>query len=86
MFDYFHHADSTHILIFIIFFLFFHDDSFGDSLLDTLEKIGNFVGVNHPVGDDVSQLLICVFILEKEIVLVGDVEDFCENVDGVDAV
>ena len=64
MLGYFHHADSTYILIFIIFFVFLHDDSLGNSFLDALEKISNFVGVNDPISYDVSQLLICIFILQ----------------------
>ena len=63
----FHLTNRTKI--FLIFFLpfLFLQNYFGQvSVLDTLQKIFYFVLMDPAVGDDISQLLICIFILEEQ--------------------
>ena len=86
MFSNLHPANSTNILVLIIFSLFLHDDAFRGSIFDALEKICDLVGVYDPVGHEISKFFVSVFVLAEEGMVNRDSEDFCEDVDGMNAV
>lgn len=50
------------------------------------EEIFDFVIVDSSIGDDISELLVVIFVAEDEGVVFGDVEDIGEGVQGMDAV
>ena len=81
-----HPANSTNILIFIIFALFLHNNSLGRPVFDTLKKIGNFVWVDDAIGHEISEFFVSVFVLAEEGMVGGDSEDFSQNVDSMSAV
>lgn len=63
-FDNLHVADSTKIILLLIFFLLDYHAPFGNFHLDVFEKVGNFVFVNAPIGNNVPKLFIVVIMLK----------------------
>lgn len=42
--------------------------------------------MDNSISNDISKLFVCVFALKEEFIVGGEVEYFCEDVDGMEAV
>ena len=81
-FDDLHVTDGTQKIFILIIFLHYHILS-QHFYFGVFQKLFHFIVMDSSVSDYVSQLLIIIFVPEKQVVIFWEIEDVCENVESV---
>lgn len=85
-FDDLHVTNGAEILH-IVFVFFFHNNVFlGNFFLDKPQKVENSIRVDSSIGDNVSEVFVSIFGLKQQLMVLRDVEDLSQDVQGVYAV
>ena len=82
---YLHVANRTKIVLLLILILLNNDISFWNFHFNVLEEVRNFVLMDAPIGNYVSQLFIIVVVFEKKKVVIGNVKNLSKDIEGVKA-